>query len=140
MTKSLGGTVRFEVPGEVAFDYLVDPRHRAEWQASLRRVEDVTGEPRAGQTWTDITKPGLRPAMRTDVLDRPRLWSESGTWRSVRAELTLRFEPSGERACDVLFAFRIHVLGPVGLAVSAVSVPAVRADLRRAAKILSSRG
>ena len=31
----------FDVPAEVAFDYLVDPRHRPEWQSSLRRVEDV---------------------------------------------------------------------------------------------------
>jgi len=139
MARELGGTVRFDVPAEVAFDYLVDPRHRAEWQSSLRRVESVAGEPRAGQTWTDVTKPGLRPSMRTDVLVRPRLWSESGTWRSVQADLTLRFEPVGEQACDVRFAFRIRLLGPLGLAVSALSVPAVRADLMRAAKILSSR-
>ena len=33
--------VRFGVPVEVAFDYLVDPHHRPEWQSSLRRVEDV---------------------------------------------------------------------------------------------------
>jgi hypothetical protein len=57
----------------------------------------------------------------------------------VRADLTLRFEPAGEQACDVRFVFRIRALGPVGLAVSTLAVPAVRADLRRAAKILSSR-
>ena len=137
MTRQLHGSVAFEVPAEVAFDYLVDPRHRAEWQSSLRRVEDVDGEPRLGQTWTDVTKPGLRPAMRTDVLERPHLWSESGTWRFVRADLTLRFEPVGEGACDVRFAFRIHALGPLGLVASAVSVPAVRSDLRRASQILA---
>jgi hypothetical protein len=139
MERRFGGIVAFEVPAEVAFDYLVDPRNRPEWQSSLRRVEDVDGEPRAGQSWTDVTRPGLRPAMRTEVLDRPRRWVESGTWRSVRAELALRFDPVGERACDVRFDFRIRVLGPVGLAASALSVPAVRADLRTAAKILSSR-
>jgi len=139
MERQLHGTVSFEVPAEVAFDYLADPRNRPEWQSSLRRVEDVDGEPRAGQTWTDVTKPGLRPAMRTDVHERPRLWSESGTWRWVRADLTLRFDAVGDRACDVRFAFRVHVLGPVGLAVSLVSVPAVRSDLKRAARILSSR-
>jgi len=137
VTRQLHGSVAFEVPAEVAFDYLVDPRHRAEWQSSLRRVEDVDGEPRLGQTWTDVTKPGLRPAMRTDVLERPHLWSESGTWRFVRADLTLRFEPVGEEACDVRFAFRIHALGPLGLVASAVSVPAVRSDLRRASQILA---
>ena len=139
MERRLGGTVRFGVPSELAFSYLVDPRHRAEWQSSLRGVEGVTGEPRAGQTWTDITRPGLRPAMRTDVLERPRLWSESGTWRSVRAELTLRFDPVGEDACDVRYRFRVRVLGPVGLAITALSLPAVRSDLRTAARLLGSR-
>jgi hypothetical protein len=137
--RRLHGTVTFEVPAEAAFDYLVDPRNRPEWQSSLRRVEDVTGAPRAGQTWTDVTRPGLRPAMRSDILERPRLWSESGTWHGVRADLTLRFDAVGELACDVHFAFRIHALGPLGLAASAVSVLAVRADLKRAARILSSR-
>jgi hypothetical protein len=137
--RQLHGSVAFAVPAEVAFDYLVDPRNRPEWQSSLRWVEDVSGGPRAGQTWTDVTWPGLRPAMRTDILERPRLWSESGTWRFVRADLTLRFGAVGQRACDVRFAFRVHVLGPLGLAVSAVSVPAVAADLRRAARILGSR-
>jgi hypothetical protein len=139
MTREPGGTVRFEVAAETAFDYLVDPHHRPEWQSSLRRVEDVDGQPRVGQTWTDVTKPGLRPAMETTVLERPRLWAESGTWRFVRADLTLRFTPMGDEACDVHFRFRIHALGPLGLAASALSVPAVRGDLRRAARLLADR-
>lgn len=139
MARELAGTVAFEVPVEVAFDYLVDPVNRPAWQSSLRRVEDVEGEPRVGQTWTDVTRPGLRPAMRTTVLERPRLWAESGTWRFVRADLTLRFTRAGEEACEVRFRFRIHALGPVGLAASVVSVPAVRGDLRRAAEILARR-
>jgi hypothetical protein len=131
-----GRVVRFEVPAEVAFDYLVDPDNRPAWQSSLRRVEDVDGEPRVGQTWTDITKPGLKPAMRTDVLERPTRWSESGTWRFVTADLTLAFEPVGTSACDVRFDFTINALGPFGRLATAVSVPAVRGDLQRAAKIL----
>jgi hypothetical protein len=77
--------------------------------------------------------------MRTDALDRPRLWSESGRWRSARAELTLRFERVEDETCRVRFTFRVHLLGPVGTFVTAVSGPAVAADLRRAARILSSR-
>ena len=134
------GTVRFAVPVEVAFDYLVDPHHRPDWQSSLRRVDEVNGEPRVGQTWTDVTKPGIRPAMRTTVLERPRLWAESGTWRFVRADLTLRFESVDETACDVHYRFRIHALGRFGLAATAVSAPAVRADLRRAAELLAAPG
>lgn len=139
MAPEPGGTVRFEVPVAVAFDYLVDPVHRPEWQSSLRRVDAVDGGPRVGQTWTDVTKPGLRAVMETTALERPRLWAESGTWRFVRADLTLRFEPVGDAACDVRFRFRIHALGPVGLALSAMSVPAVRSDLRRAAGLVAGR-
>jgi hypothetical protein len=137
VARAFGGTVRFGVPAEVAFGYLADPGNRPAWQSSLSRVDDVDGEPRVGQTWTDVTKPGLRPAMETTVLERPRLWAESGTWRFVRAELTLHFVPVGEEACDVRFRFRIRALGPLGAAATAVSVPAVRADLRRAAGLLA---
>ena len=129
-----GGTVRFGVPAEVAFDYLVDPRNRPAWQSSLREVEDVDGQPRLGQTWTDVTKPGLRPAMRTTELERPVRWSESGTWRFVRADLTLRFEPVDAAACDVHYEFSIHALGPLGRLASVFSRPAVGADLRRASQ------
>ncbi|MGZ4446862.1 MAG: SRPBCC family protein [Nocardioides sp.] len=137
-TGMLGGTVAFPVPREVAFDYLVDPRNRPEWQSSLARVEQVTGEPRVGQRWVDVTRPGMRPAMETTSLERPLGWSETGRWRGVRADLLLAFDeaPGG---CEVTFAFRVRVLGPVGLALTAVSVPAVRADLRSAARLLSTR-
>jgi len=136
--KEFGGRVEFSVDREVVFDYLVDPRHRPEWQSSLARVSAVDGEPRVGQTWVDETTPGLKPSMRTTELDRPRRWSESGTWRFVRADLSLSFYDA-PRGCTVSYRFRVHALGPVGLAVSALSVRAVGADLRRAAGILSSR-
>ena len=139
MRRELGGTVRFHVPAEVAFDYLVDPHHRPDWQSSLRRVERVNGEPRVGQTWTDVTRPGLRPAMETTALDRPSLWAETGTWRFVRADLTLLFEPVRDDACDVRFRFRIRAFGPLGRVATAASVRAVQADLQRAAGILAGR-
>ena len=82
-----GGSVTFDVPPQAAFDYLVDPANRAEWQSSLARVSGITGEIGVGQTWTDETKPGLKPAMRTTEYARPRRWSETGTWRFVRADL-----------------------------------------------------
>ncbi|MCB0896913.1 MAG: hypothetical protein KDB43_16350, partial [Nocardioidaceae bacterium] len=80
----------------------------------------------------------LRPRMRTTILERPVRWAESGTWRGVRADLELAFAPAGV-GCDVTFAFAVHVLGPVGRAFTAISVPAVRSDLRRAAEVLSRR-
>ena len=137
--RRFGGRVEFPCDRETAFDYLVDPRRRPEWQSSLRRVSEVDGEPRIGQTWVDETRAGIKPRLRTTELDRPARWSESGTWRFVRADLTLDLAdaPSG---CTVDFRFRVDALGPLGLAATAVSVPAVRADLRRAAQLLAARG
>ncbi|WP_395657200.1 SRPBCC family protein [Nocardioides sp.] len=133
-----GGTVAFPVAPDVAFDYLVDPANRAEWQSSLRRVDHVAGDVGVGQHWVDVTKPGLRPLMRTTVFERPARWAESGSWHGVTADLELRFTatPGG---CDVAFGFRVRMLGPVGRAFTAASVPAVRSDLRRAAEVLSRR-
>ena len=109
--RRFGGRVQFACDRETAFDYLVDPRRRPEWQSSLRRVSEVDGEPRVGQTWVDETKPGIKPRMRTTELVRPTHWSESGTWRFVRADLTLDLAetPTG---CSVDYQFRVHALGP----------------------------
>ena len=87
--RQFGGRVEFPCDRETAFDYLADPRHRPEWQSSLKRVSEVDGQPRVGQTWVDETKVGIKPRLRTTEFDRPARWSESGTWRFVRAELTL---------------------------------------------------
>ncbi len=135
------GRVPFPVPAEVAFDYLVDPRNRPAWQSSLARVEDVDGEPRLGQRWTDVTRPGLRPAMETTELDRPHRWSERGSWRGFSARLTLDLRPAGA-GCEVDFEFAVvgaGPLAPVGAVLTRLAVPAVRADLRRAADNLSRR-
>ena len=137
--RRFGGRVEFACDRETAFDYLVDPRRRPEWQASLRRVSEVDGEPRVGQTWIDETKPGLKPRMQTTELVRPARWAEDGTWRFVRAELTLDFAETST-GCEVSYEFRIHALGPLGVLASRLSAPAVRTDLRRAAGLLGARG
>jgi uncharacterized protein YndB with AHSA1/START domain len=138
LAREVRGRVEIRVPRETVFDYFVEPRHRPEWQSSLTRVSAVDGRPRVGQTWVDETRPGIDPLMRTTELVRPSRWSESGTWRFVRADLTLDFDESPD-GCTVRYRFRIHALGAVGLAASLVAVPAVRADLRRAARILEAR-
>jgi uncharacterized protein YndB with AHSA1/START domain len=123
--------VAFAVSCEVAFDYLADPRHRAEWQTSLARVEDVVGDVRVGQTWTDVTKPGLRPRMTTTELDRPHRWTEVGRWRGITATLTLEFVETAT-GCDVVPSIEITPL---------LRVPArwaVRSDLRHAASRLEA--
>ena len=131
--------VPMPVPPEVAFDYFVDPRRRPEWQSSLARVEGVTGEPRVGQTWVDVTKPGPRPVMETTELDRPRRWTERGTWHGISAVLTLEFSPAAG-GCEVAYTMRLDGRGPLVLVTAALNLIAplaVRADLSRAAGILS---
>ena len=131
--------VAFAVPREVAFDYLVDPHRRPEWQSSLARVEQVDGEVRAGQTWVDVTRPGLRPRMETTELDRPVRWSERGTWRGFAAVLTLDFAeaPAG---CEVTATMQVSGRGATALPARVLGLlapRAVRADLRRAARLLA---
>jgi len=132
--------VEFNVPAEVAFDFLVDPANRARWQSSLRRVEQVSPErPQVGQTWIDVTAPGLRPAMETTVLDRATTWTERGTWRGISAELTLRFAPR-PGGCTVTAEMQVRgngLLRPVGPVITALGKRAVPVDLRRAAALLS---
>lgn len=133
--------IRFEVSDEVVFDYLVDPRRRPEWQRSLARVEQVDGEPRVGQAWTDVTWPGPRPRLTTTELDRARRWTEEGRWRSFRGRLTLRFVPDAAGVgCTVSADVELRARGvaaPLAVVLAALAPYAVRADLRRAARVLS---
>ena len=134
--------VTFGVPADVAFDYLVDPRNRPAWQSSLRRVEDVDGTPRVGQTWTDVTGAGVRPSMETTVLDRPRTWTERGRWRGIEATLTLHFEEAaaGSRVVARFVVTGRGIARPLGPALTRAAQLAVPRDLRRAARILSAGG
>lgn len=135
-----GIAVDFAVPCAVARAYLADPRNRPAWQSSLRAVADVVpgrdGEAGGVEaTWTDVTVvPGIRPRMRTEYDDAHR-WIESGVCGPFRATLELAFEPAGS-GCLVTARFRVRGLG-VGRLVTVASVPAIRADLRRAALILA---
>ena len=133
--------VAFDVPVEAAFDYLVEPRNRPEWQSSLSRVEQLRGEVGPGQTWVDVTVVGARPAMETTALDRPSSWTERGVWRAVEATLTLRFRPVGH-GCET--TAEVHVVGhglarPLGPVLARAAALAVPRDLRRAARVLSER-
>jgi uncharacterized protein YndB with AHSA1/START domain len=123
-------SVPFRVPPEVAFDYLVDPHRRPEWQSSLARVEDVDGEPRVGQTWVDVTRPGIRPRMTTTELERPHRWTEEGVWRGFAASLTLTFTPTAD-GCDV--DATVVLTGPLVSLLRRLAPRAVRSDLRHAA-------
>jgi hypothetical protein len=135
-------TLRYAVPVHDAFAYLADPRHRPEWQSSLRRVELLDeGEPRVGQRWVDHTAVGMAPRMEITELEPDVLWAETGRWRAIEADLTLRFAPHRD-GCSVDVEFEVRgpgALRPVGWAASAAGLLAVRSDLRRAGRILEKR-
>ena len=124
------------MPAEVAFDYLADPRNRPEWQPSLRAVELIDDDVEVGQRWVDVTRPGLRPAMRTVELDRPRVWAETGTWRGVEAFVRLRFTPDGA-GCLVALDAKVEGYGPLGRLLTRAGLLVGRGDLKRASRILS---
>jgi hypothetical protein len=136
-TSSLG------VPVDVAFAYLADPRNRPEWQSSLSRVELIDeGEPRVGQRWRDHTAVGMVPEMVITELEENVLWAEQGTWRAIEADLTLRFAPH-RAGCSVDVELEVRgqgALRPVGWVASGAGLLAVRSDLRRAGRILATRG
>jgi len=132
--------VRFDVPAEVAFDYLVDPVNRPEWQTSLKGVELLDeNPPHIGQRWYDVTRTrGVRPLMVLESMSRPHVWVETGTWRGFEATMALSFEPT-RYGCEVSASFAIHGRGPtrpLGPMLTGAGGPAVKRDLKRAARIL----
>ena len=132
--------IRFPVSRAVAYDYLVEPENRPEWQSSLRAVDDVSGPVEVGLWWTDVTKPGLRPRMELTEHDPPRRWAERGTWRGFAAVLTLDFVAvDGDTACDVTPTMTLRGRGlarPLAAILDKTAPLAVRADLSTAAKVL----
>jgi Polyketide cyclase / dehydrase and lipid transport len=135
-------TLRFGVPVHEAFTYLADPRHRPEWQSSLRSVELIDeGEPRPGFRWRDHTAVGMAPEMVITELETDVLWAETGRWRALEADLSLRFAPHRD-GCSIDVELEVRgrsYLRPVGWAVSGAGLFAVRSDLRRAGRILETR-
>lgn len=132
-------------PPAAFHDLLVDPRHRPEWQSSLRRVDAVrpahdgpVASP--GTTWRDVTVvPGIAPSMVLTVAERPTRWAEEGRFGPFAAWLRLDFIAT-RRGC--LVVPRVVVRGPLGLGrlLTCLAVPAVRADLTRAARLVERTG
>jgi len=124
------------VPPREAFDYLADPANRPAWQSSLRAVTDADPDVGVGQRWVDVTWPGLRPRMETLVHEPPYRWAEEGHWRGVRAYAELCFADAAG-GCRIEASVRVEAMGPLGRLLTALAVPAMRSDLRRAARILA---
>lgn len=135
-------TVDYDAPVARVFAYLADPRNRPEWQSSLRTVELLDdGPPRVGMRWRDRTWARVDPEMVITDMEDDVLWAETGRWKAVSADLELRFAPHGE-GCRVQASFGVQGRGgwrPVGWAATRAGLFAVRSDLRKAARLLSSR-
>jgi hypothetical protein len=136
-------TLEYAVAAPVAFAYLADPVHRPEWQSSLKSVEILDAapdpEPTVGLRWLDHTSVGMSPEMVITEMEPDVLWAETGRWKAIEADLTLRFSAAGT-GCRVEVAFEVRgpgVLRPVGWVATAAGLAAVRSDLRRAGRILA---
>jgi uncharacterized protein YndB with AHSA1/START domain len=134
--------VEYDVPVDVAFAYLADPRNRPEWQSSLRSVDLIDdGAPRVGMRWRDLTSARIAPEMVITEMEPDVLWAETGRWKAIEAELTLGFAPR-PGGCRVAVAFGVRgrgLLRPIGWAATGAGLFAVRSDLRKAGRILAAR-
>ena len=133
-------SVQYAVPVGPAFAYLADPRNRPQWQSSLRDVEMIDdGEPRVGMRWRDLTAARVVPEMVITEMEHDLLWAETGRWKGIEADLTLRFSPRGTGCLvDVGFVVRGRgLLRPVGWVSTRAGLFAVRSGLRKAGRILA---
>jgi uncharacterized membrane protein len=138
----LGGQVDFDVPVDVTYAYLADPRNRPEWQSSLKSVELLDqGAPRVGTRWRDHTAARIVPDMEITEMEPGEVWAEVGRWRAISAMLRLRFVPTAS-GCTVEVMFRVQgrgLLAPVGWLATRAGLLPVMADVRHAARILAAR-
>ena len=137
-------TVDMPHPPQVAFTYLVDPRNRPEWQASLVsvRLERRDQQPEVGMAWRDTMVIGVKPAMEITELVPYRVFAEHGRWGGVEMDLLIRFVATGE-GCRLRAEGRLQGAGiwsaPVRVG-ALVASRSVASDLHRAARVLSDRG
>jgi len=129
-------TVRLDLPvaADVLYGYLTDLRRRPEWQASLRRVDDLHGSGGLGSSWIDVTAVGARPAMRVTAAEPTRLWVEQGRWRGLVAELRLDLLGYALQRTRLTATFSIAGAGLYRLPAAVLerlAAPAIKADLRR---------
>jgi uncharacterized protein YndB with AHSA1/START domain len=133
-------------PRAKVFDYLSDPRHRPEWQASLDRVELLDeGEPRVGMRWVDHVKVGPPFELQIIGMEPHDLWAEMGRIGPLRAFVTLLFQDETRSGVDgtcVRIVARVRGLRwakPVGWLATGVMGLLVRVDLPRLTGTLEQR-
>ena len=134
--------VRMHHPIGPVFDYLADPRHRAEWQSSLRRVELLSEQPTGvGARWRDVTWAGISPELRVTTHEPGAAWAEEGRWRGITASLLVIFAAQGDET-DLEMSVRLRGSGLWRLPAAGAGLltpVALRSDLARADRILAAR-
>ena len=134
--------VRMHHPVAPLFAYLADPRHRPEWQSSLRRVELLSAKPTGvGARWRDHTWAGMAPEMRVITHEPQQAWAEEGSWRGLRAFLLMVFVDQGDET-DLEISVRMRGTGIWRLPAAGAGMltpAALRGDLARADRILTQR-
>jgi hypothetical protein len=148
-----GTTLRIAAPPRATFDYLAEPRNRPQWQSTLRAVDMLTDGPTGvGTRWLDRTMVGAAPSLEITAMSRPSatssgvtdgIWSEVGRWHHLTASVTLTFVPVAAEpgATDVELRITITATGAwkvPATVLRALAAPALRADLRRAARIIEA--
>ena len=149
MTESYGAVVpsRWDpavfvaAPRTKVFDYLADPRHRPEWQASLDRVQLLDdGPPRVGMRWVDHLTVGPSFELQIIGMEPHDLWAEMGRIGPLRAFVTMLFQDEvrdGEAGTCVRIVTRVRgarLAKPVGWVATAALALLVRVDLPRLAR------
>lgn len=140
-------TEPFAVAADVAFDYLTDPDQRSQWQSSLRGVRRrvaIGARPGdVGTSWSDVTVvPGMVPRMEVIERQAPTRWTEIGRWGPLDAKMTLEVAATGPATCEVRATADLTVpilLAPTLYPLGVFAGPAIAADLRTAARVLTSR-
>ncbi len=143
---SLDPTVFVAAPRPHVYDYLADPRHRPEYQASLDRVELLDdGPPRVGMRWVDHLRGGMSFRLQITEMVPGSRWAENGTIGPLTAGVTLTFEDAERDGADgtlVRIAVRVHGRGaarPLGWLATGLLSAAVRLDLRGIARAAEPR-
>lgn len=131
-------------PRQHVFDYLADPRHRPEWQASLRSVDLLDeGPPRVGMRWVDHLHGGPRFTLEIVAMDDGVLWAERSRTGPLTTCVTLLLSDEGSGNSRVRIVSRFEGRGiawPLAKAATAVMAVLVRVDVPRLRRILERRG
>ncbi len=126
------------------FRYLADPRNRPEWQSTLMsvRLEDADAEPRVGLAWSETTVVGMRARLEITELVPFRVLAETARMGGIVGTLVLHFT-ARSGGCRVEAEGRMSASGPlryVAAAAARIAGRVAAADLRRAGRVLSTRG